>query len=46
MSDVFPVNEFGPLMPGLVMAGVAIVHVFLAQFAVGGGIALSYGDSQ
>jgi mono/diheme cytochrome c family protein len=29
-------------MPGLVMAAVAIVHVFLAQFAVGGGILLCY----
>jgi len=42
MSDVFPVNDYGPLMPGLVMAGVAIVHVFLAQFAVGGGMLLCY----
>jgi cytochrome bd-type quinol oxidase subunit 1 len=29
-------------VPGLVMAAVAIVHVFLAQFAVGGGILLCY----
>ena len=42
MTHVFPVNDYGPLMPGLVMAGVAIVHVFLAQFAVGGGILLCY----
>jgi cytochrome d ubiquinol oxidase subunit I len=42
MSQVFPVNDYGPLMPGLVMAAVAIVHVFLAQFAVGGGILLCY----
>lgn len=42
MLDVFPVNDYGPLMPGLVMAAVAIVHVFLAQFAVGGGILLCY----
>lgn len=42
MSDVFPVNEYGPLMPGLVMAGMAIVHVFLAQFAVGGGMLMCY----
>lgn len=42
MSTVFPVNDYGPLMPGLVMAAVAIVHVFLAQFAVGGGILLCY----
>ena len=42
MSHIYPVNDYGPLMPGLVMAGVAIVHVFLAQFAVGGGILLCY----
>ncbi len=42
MLDVFPVNDYGPLMPGLIMAAVAIVHVFLAQFAVGGGILLCY----
>jgi len=42
MSHVFPINDYGPLMPGLVMGGVAIVHVFLAQFAVGGGILLCY----
>ena len=37
MPPVYPVNDYGPLMPGLVMAAVAIFHVFLAQFAVGGG---------
>ncbi|MCA9115654.1 MAG: cytochrome c [Planctomycetaceae bacterium] len=42
MSEFYPVNDYGPLMPGLVMAGVAIVHVFLAQFAVGGGMLLCY----
>ncbi len=42
MNPVYPVNDYGPLMPGLVMAAVAIVHVFLAQFAVGGGILLCY----
>lgn len=42
MSHIYPVNDYGPLMPGLVMAAVAIVHVFLAQFAVGGGILLCY----
>jgi len=40
--DYYPVNEYGPIMPGLVMAAVAIVHVFLAQFAVGAGIVLCY----
>ncbi|MBL8819611.1 MAG: cytochrome c [Planctomyces sp.] len=42
MNNFYPVNDYGPLMPGLVMAGVAIVHVFLAQFAVGGGLLLCY----
>lgn len=42
MPEVYPVNDFSPLMPGLVMGGVAIVHVFLAQFAVGGGMLLCY----
>jgi cytochrome bd ubiquinol oxidase subunit I len=38
----YPVNEFGPLMKGLVIGGVGIVHVFLAQFAIGGGMLLWY----
>ncbi len=42
MNPVYPVIDYGPLMPGLVMAGVAIFHVFLAQFAVGGGFLLCY----
>lgn len=42
MPPVFPVNDYGPLMPGLVMAAVAVFHVFLAQFAVGGGLLLCY----
>lgn len=42
MDVVYPINQYGPLMPGLVMGGVAIVHVFLAQFAVGGGMLLCY----
>ena len=27
----YPVNEFGPLMKGLVIGGVGILHVFIAQ---------------
>ncbi|HSG72614.1 MAG TPA: cytochrome ubiquinol oxidase subunit I, partial [Planctomycetaceae bacterium] len=42
MPEVYPINDFSPLMPGLAMGIVAIVHVFLAQFAVGGGILLCY----
>lgn len=42
MDYVYPVNNYEPLMPGLVIAGAAIFHVFLAQFAVGGGFLLCY----
>ena len=38
----YPVNDFGPLMKGLVIGGVGIVHVFLAQFAIGGGMLMWY----
>jgi len=38
----YPVNDFGPLMMGMVIGGVGIVHVFLAQFAIGGGALLCY----
>jgi hypothetical protein len=38
----FPVNDFGPLMKGMVIGGVGIVHVFLAQFAIGAGMLLFY----
>ncbi len=38
----YPVNDFGPLMKGMVIGGVGIVHVFLAQFAIGGGMLLLY----
>lgn len=42
MDYVYPVNSYEPLMPGLVIAAAAIFHVFLAQFAVGGGFLLCY----
>jgi cytochrome d ubiquinol oxidase subunit I len=38
----YPVNNFGPLMNGLVIGSVGILHVFLAQFAIGGGALLFY----
>jgi cytochrome d ubiquinol oxidase subunit I len=38
----YPVNEFGPAMAGMVIGGLGILHVFLAQFAIGGGMLLSY----
>ena len=39
---VYPVVEFGPAMRGLAIGAVGIVHVFLAQFAIGGGALLTY----
>jgi mono/diheme cytochrome c family protein len=41
-APYYPVNEFGPLMKGLIIGGLGIFHVFLAQFAIGGGILMSY----
>lgn len=38
----YPTPDVGPLMKGMVIGGVGIVHVFLAQFAIGGGILLAY----
>jgi cytochrome d ubiquinol oxidase subunit I len=38
----FPVNDFGPAMKGMVIGGLGIFHVFLAQFAIGGGMLMAY----
>lgn len=38
----YPVNDFGPLMKGMVVGGVGIFHVFVAQFAIGGGLLMCY----
>lgn len=38
----YPTNDFGPLMKGLVIGGLGIFHVFLAQFAIGGGVLMTY----
>lgn len=38
----YPPRDFGPLMKGLVIGGMGIFHVFLAQFAIGGGMLMSY----
>ena len=40
--DVYPVNDFGPIMKGLAIGGLGIFHVFLAQFAIGGGFLMCY----
>lgn len=39
---VYPVHDFGPLMKGLLIGGMGIFHVFLAQFAIGGGMLMCY----
>ncbi|MGQ0637572.1 MAG: c-type cytochrome [Planctomycetaceae bacterium] len=38
----YPINDFGPLMKGMVMGALGVFHVFLAQFAIGGGLLLCY----
>jgi len=40
--EYYPVVDLGPLMKGMVIGGLGIFHVFLAQFAIGGGMLLSY----
>ena len=38
----YPVNDFGPVIKGMVIGGLGIVHVFVAQFAIGGGLLMCY----
>ncbi len=38
----YPSHDFGPIMKGLVIGGLGIFHVFLAQFAIGGGMLMVY----
>lgn len=38
----YPINDFGPVMKGLVIGGLGIFHVFLAQLAIGGGMLMCY----
>jgi hypothetical protein len=38
----YPSNDFGPAMKGLVIGALGIFHVFLAQFAIGGGMLMTY----
>ena len=37
LPNLYPVNDYGPVMKGLAIGGLGIFHVFLAQFAIGGG---------
>jgi hypothetical protein len=38
IPEYYPLNDYDPLMKGIVIGGLGIFHVFLAQFAIGGGI--------
>lgn len=38
----YPVNDFGPVMKGMIIGGLGIFHVYLAQFAIGGGLLMSW----
>ncbi len=38
----YPINDFGPVMKGMVIGGMGIFHVFVAQFAIGGGMLMCY----
>lgn len=33
----YPIQDFGPAMKGMVIGGIGVFHVFVAQFAIGGG---------
>jgi len=38
----YPIQDYGPVMKGMVIGGLGIFHVFLAQMAIGGGMLLCY----
>ncbi|MGB0717282.1 MAG: cytochrome BD quinol oxidase subunit I, partial [Phycisphaerae bacterium] len=42
MPAYFPIHDYGPLMKGMVIGGLGIFHVFVAQFAIGGGMLMCY----
>jgi mono/diheme cytochrome c family protein len=41
-APYYPTNDFGPMMKGMIIGGLGIFHVFLAQFAIGGGMLMTY----
>lgn len=41
-AAVYPIVSLDPVMKGLAIGGLGIVHVFIAQFAIGGGMLLTY----
>jgi cytochrome bd-type quinol oxidase subunit 1 len=42
MNSSYPIQDYGPLMKGMMIGGLGIFHVFLAQMAIGGGMLLCY----
>jgi cytochrome bd ubiquinol oxidase subunit I len=42
MYPYYPIQDYGPIMKGMVIGGLGIIHVFLAQMAIGGGMLLCY----
>ena len=42
MPPYYPVNDFGPLMKGMGIGALGVFHVFLAMFAIGGGMLMCY----
>ena len=42
LPPYYPVNDFGPAMKGMIIGTLGIVHVFLAMFAIGGGMLMCY----
>ena len=40
--DYYPIQDYGPVMKGMVIGGLGIFHVFLAQMAIGGGLLLCF----
>ena len=40
--EIFPMQDYGPAMKGMLIGGLGIFHVFLAQFAIGGGFLMAY----
>jgi cytochrome bd ubiquinol oxidase subunit I len=42
MTSYYPIQDYGPLTNGMVIGGLGVFHVFLAQMATGGGMLLCY----
>ena len=42
LPPYYPINDFGPLMKGMVIGSLGVVHIFLAMFAIGGGMLMCY----